>query len=55
MFEKMSQFIKSRNEIQCRSHHQKLIEKYRDFKKIISSFKNHVGKESFSAATNQFL
>jgi hypothetical protein len=43
----MSAFIRSRNPLQCRSHHQKLLEKMGDFKVIIKNFKKNVGKNYF--------
>ncbi len=31
----MSRWIKTRTSLQCRSHHQKAIEKYKDLKRVI--------------------
>ena len=36
----MSAFISTRNALQCRSHHQKLEEKYVNINKIIFLYKN---------------
>lgn len=43
----MSGFIKSRNALQCRSHHQKLEERYCYANKIISAFKHHANMELY--------
>ena len=37
----MSEFVKSRNALQCRSHLQKLTLKYRYVNRIINHYKNH--------------
>lgn len=43
----MADFLGSRNSLQCRSHHQKLLEKYGETKLIIASYKKHVGREFY--------
>ena len=40
----MAQFISTRNSLQCRSHHQKLEEKYTHVNRIIALFKSHFNK-----------
>ena len=35
----MAEFIKTRNALQCRSHYQKLMQKHKYTKKIISEYK----------------
>ena len=37
----MSEFIKTRNPLQCRSHHQKLTLKYHYVNRIINNYKTH--------------
>jgi len=37
----MALFLKTRNAIQCRSHHQKQIEKYKNISKILAAFKEN--------------
>ncbi len=51
----MSKYIPTRTPIQCRSHHQKLIAKYRNFKKIITSFKNEIGEETYDREFSNFI
>ncbi len=43
----MSQFIVSRNGLQCRSHHQKLEEKYISTNKIILAYKDKFDIEEY--------
>ena len=43
----MASFIGTRNSLQCRSHHQKLLEKYGEIKTIILNFKKYLGKEQY--------
>lgn len=43
----MASFIGSRNTVQCRSHHQKLEERFKHFKKIISAVKNEIGRKEY--------
>jgi hypothetical protein len=45
----MAEFIASRNSLQCRSHHQKLLEKLGEIKVIITNFKKYISKEQFKA------
>jgi len=35
VFDQMSRWVKTRTSLQCRSHHQKAIEKYKDLKRVI--------------------
>lgn len=43
----MSLFIATRNSLQCRSHHQKLIEKLGEIKAIVLAFKKYFGKQYY--------
>lgn len=43
-YEEMAHFISTRNSLQCRSHHQKLEEKYTHVNKIIALFKPNFNK-----------
>jgi len=43
----MSEFIGTRTSLQCRSHHQKFLEKLGDIKTIIHNFKKYVPKHEF--------
>lgn len=43
----MAEFMRTRNSLQCRSHHQKLLEKMGDSKIIIKNFKKNVGKRYY--------
>ena len=43
----MSRFIGHRDPLQCRSHHQKLVEKEGDIRYIISRFKGLYGKKEY--------
>jgi hypothetical protein len=43
----MSDFIETRNGLQCRSHHQKLEEKYVYTNKIIAAFKDRIDTEEY--------
>lgn len=43
----MASFIGSRTSLQCRSHHQKFLEKLGDIKSIINNFKKYLTKEDF--------
>lgn len=43
----MAEYIGTRNPLQCRSHHQKLLEKMGDSKIIIKNFKKNVGKKYY--------
>jgi hypothetical protein len=47
IFDLMSEYVMSRNPLQCRSHHQKLIEKFGEIKTIINNFKKMVGKDYY--------
>ena len=55
IFDKMSQFIGTRNPLQCRSHHQKLLEKMDDAKMIIKNFKKNIGKKYFKQLNRDCL
>jgi hypothetical protein len=46
-YEEMSNFIATRNALQCRSHHQKLEEKYTHVNKIIALYKNYFNKNLY--------
>jgi hypothetical protein len=48
----MSQFIVSRNGLQCRSHHQKLEEKYISTNKIILAYKDKFDIEEYKRILN---
>jgi len=41
LYKEMSKFIGTRNALQCRSHHQKLEDRYLYPNKIIANFKQH--------------
>ena len=43
----MSDFVGTRTSLQCRSHHQKFLEKLGDIKTIILNFKKFISKEDF--------
>ena len=43
----MAYFISTRNSLQCRSHHQKLEEKYTHVNKIIALYKPHFNKSLY--------
>jgi hypothetical protein len=43
----MSEFVGTRNSLQCRSHHQKLIEKLGDVKTVVLNFKKLIGKDAY--------
>jgi len=43
----MALFVTSRNSLQCRSHHQKLLEKLGEIKAIIKAFKKYFGKQYY--------
>lgn len=43
----MARFIATRNSLQCRSHHQKLEEKYTHVNKIISLYKSFFSKTAY--------
>lgn len=47
LFEQMSEFIGSRTTTQCRTHHQKYEQKFRNFKTIISIYKEEIGYENY--------
>ena len=42
VFDQMSRWIKTRTSLQCRSHHQKAIEKYKDVKRVIAGEKEEL-------------
>ena len=45
----MSDFIETRTSVQCRSQNQRLFRKFKNFRTIISAFKEEYGKERFEA------
>ena len=49
----MAQFISTRNSLQCRSHHQKLEEKYTHVNKIIALYKGHFNKVNYKKHLEQ--
>jgi len=49
----MSHFISTRNSLQCRSHHQKLEEKYTHVNRIIALFKPHFNKVLYKKFMDQ--
>lgn len=49
----MAQFISTRNSLQCRSHHQKLEEKYTHVNRIIALFKPHFNKVFYKKFMDQ--
>lgn len=52
-YEEMAQFISTRNSLQCRSHHQKLEEKYTHVNKIIALYKGHFNKTLYKKHLEQ--
>lgn len=51
----MAEFVSTRNSLQCRSHHQKLLEKMNDTKLILSNYKKNVGIKYFKKQYANFL
>lgn len=51
----MAKFVGSRNSLQCRSHHQKLIEKLGELKLVISAFKKYFGQQYFREQKKRLL
>ncbi len=49
-YQEMSDFVASRNALQCRSHHQKLEEKYTHAIKIVNLFKQHFDRSEYRNA-----
>ena len=49
----MAHFISTRNSLQCRSHHQKLEEKYTHVNKIIALYKGHYNKTLYKKHMEQ--
>jgi hypothetical protein len=49
----MAHFISTRNSLQCRSHHQKLEEKYTHVNRIIALFKGHFNKTLYKKFMDQ--
>jgi|JI9StandDraft_2_1071091.scaffolds.fasta_scaffold1541313_1 hypothetical protein len=45
----MSDFIETRTSVQCRSQNQRLFRKFKNFRTIISAFKEEYGKDKFEA------
>lgn len=50
----MAEFIGSRKSLQCRSHHQKLIEKFMEVKNIINIFKKYYGAQFIREQTQKY-
>jgi hypothetical protein len=48
-YDKLAAFIATRSASQCRSHHQKLFDKFKYISKIVELFKNEVGLPSYKA------
>lgn len=46
-YDKLSAFIATRTTSQCRSHHQKLFDKFKYISKIVELFKNEVGLANY--------
>jgi hypothetical protein len=46
----MADFVSTRNALQCRSHHQKLEEKYTHAIKIVNLFKQHFDRSEYRNA-----
>ena len=51
----MAEFIPTRTSLQCRSHHQKFLEKLGEIKKIIHNFKKYMTKEEFKQRYQEAL
>ena len=51
----MSEFVGTRTSLQCRSHHQKFLEKLGDIKTIVTNFKKFISKEDFRARYQEIL
>lgn len=45
----MSDFIETRTSVQCRSQNQRLFRKFKNFRMIVSAFKEDYGRERFDA------
>ena len=48
-YDKLSAFIGSRSPSQCRSHHQKMFDKFKYVSKIVETFKIEVGLAQYKA------
>jgi hypothetical protein len=48
IFKEMSLFLGTRNSIQCRSHHQKQLDKLKNISKIIEVFKKNFKDEEYT-------
>ena len=55
IFDQMSEFVDTRTSLQCRSHHQKFLEKLGDIKTIITNFKKFISKEDFRAKYQEIM
>jgi hypothetical protein len=51
----MAKFIRTRNSLQCRSHHQKLSEKYSHPNKIVLTFKNSFDQYLYRSYFNELI
>lgn len=49
IFKMMSEFMETRNLLQCRSHHQKMIEKYRGLRAIVTKIKAKTPKIEYQS------
>ncbi len=48
-YDKLAAFIGSRTSSQCRSHHQKMFDKFKYISKIVETFKIQVGLAQYKA------
>jgi hypothetical protein len=45
--------VETRSSLQCRTHHQKVLEKYKEIKKIVTSFKRLIGTAIYEERLSQ--
>jgi hypothetical protein len=48
-YDKLAMFVGTRSSAQCRSHHQKVFEKFKYITKIVEKFKTEIGVNSYKA------
>jgi len=48
-YDKLAMFVGTRSSPQCRSHHQKVFEKFKYITKIVEKFKTEVGINNYKA------
>lgn len=46
-YDKLAMFVGTRSSAQCRSHHQKLFEKFKYITRIVDNFKTEVGINTY--------